>query len=240
MSVKLRQIRTSRTSSRRIQQIASSKCSAAPEVRLPWHRQRRHCHAVQSHRRGVARAPALRTRQPRILPDVLRRDFDHQPELLPTDAQTDVFAAQYDPTLERYHTGFHTVPPTDIWRTPKFTAEGTSSRKDDQGTVGGRRARHAAPQDAHRRCSDKISRLTERELCPSIHEAIDGEREDNPDEEGRAKDQPDTHDSRSNVDSSHHRAKRICGDDTRECRVLARFCAASPYRSCSSIHRPVS
>jgi len=63
--------------------------------------------------------------------DVLGRDFDHHPELLPTDEQTELFAAQYDATLARYHTEFHVVPPADIWGTPKFKTDGTSAKKAD-------------------------------------------------------------------------------------------------------------
>ena len=52
--------------------------------------------------------------------DVLGRDFDHNPELLPTDEQTSVFAQQYEATLERYREEFNVNPPQDIWGTPKF------------------------------------------------------------------------------------------------------------------------
>ena len=52
--------------------------------------------------------------------DVLGRDFDHNPELLPTDEQTSVFAQQYEATLERYRDEFNVNPPHDIWGTPKF------------------------------------------------------------------------------------------------------------------------
>ena len=52
--------------------------------------------------------------------DVLGRDFDHNPELVPTDAQTGVFSAQYDATLRLYVSEFNVRPPADIWGTPKF------------------------------------------------------------------------------------------------------------------------
>lgn len=52
--------------------------------------------------------------------DVLRRDFDHHPELLPTDVQTAVYAQQFASTLARYHEEFHVIPPDDIWGTAKF------------------------------------------------------------------------------------------------------------------------
>ena len=52
--------------------------------------------------------------------DVLQRDFDHHPELMPLDEQTGVFRAQYDATLALYVAEFNQSPPVDIWGTPKF------------------------------------------------------------------------------------------------------------------------
>jgi hypothetical protein len=52
--------------------------------------------------------------------DVLRRDFDHNPELVPMAEQNDVFAQQYLDTLDAYRTEFNTMPPVDIWSVPKF------------------------------------------------------------------------------------------------------------------------
>ena len=52
--------------------------------------------------------------------EVLGRDFDHHPELLPTPGQTEVFEAQYAATLALYETEFNVRPPSDIWGTPKF------------------------------------------------------------------------------------------------------------------------
>lgn len=51
---------------------------------------------------------------------VLRHDFDHHPELVPTGDQTAVFQAQYEATLERYEAEFNMAPPAVIWGTPKF------------------------------------------------------------------------------------------------------------------------
>ena len=65
--------------------------------------------------------------------DVLGRDFDHNPELLPTDDQTSVYAQQYEATLERYRTEFHVNPPYDIWGTPKFKWNGPPARHDTVG-----------------------------------------------------------------------------------------------------------
>ena len=52
--------------------------------------------------------------------DVLQHDFDHNPELLPSDGQTGVFQAQYEATLELYRLEFNVRPPDGIWGTPKF------------------------------------------------------------------------------------------------------------------------
>ena len=70
--------------------------------------------------------------------DVLRRDFDHNPELLPTAEQTSVFAQQYQTTLERYRAEFDVEPPEDIWGTPKFKWNRDLTRRniDNTGGVG--------------------------------------------------------------------------------------------------------
>ena len=52
--------------------------------------------------------------------DVLHRDFDHNPELVPLAEQNDLFAQQYLDTLDAYRTEFDTMPPGDIWSVPKF------------------------------------------------------------------------------------------------------------------------
>lgn len=56
--------------------------------------------------------------------DVLGREFDHHPELVPTTDQTEVFQAQYEATLDLYVAEFNTHPPVDIWGTPKFSTSG--------------------------------------------------------------------------------------------------------------------
>ncbi len=53
---------------------------------------------------------------------VLKRDFDHNPELLPDAAQTKAFVEQYDATLALYQSEFNVRPPDAIWGTPKFKA----------------------------------------------------------------------------------------------------------------------
>lgn len=52
--------------------------------------------------------------------DVLRHDFDHNPELLPSTEQTSLYEAQFEATLELYHREFNRQPPPEIWGTPKF------------------------------------------------------------------------------------------------------------------------
>lgn len=58
--------------------------------------------------------------------DVLQREFDHHPELLPVDEQTSVFKAQYDATLALYVAEFNRTPPEDIWGTPKFRLDASA------------------------------------------------------------------------------------------------------------------
>lgn len=52
--------------------------------------------------------------------DILGRDFDHNPELVPMAEQSDIFAQQYLATLDAYRTEFNMMPPADIWSVPKF------------------------------------------------------------------------------------------------------------------------
>jgi hypothetical protein len=67
--------------------------------------------------------------------NVIRYQFDHQPELMATGEQTELFTAQYVETLELYKTEFGREPPENIWGVPKFakekigTANKTSSKK---------------------------------------------------------------------------------------------------------------
>jgi hypothetical protein len=51
---------------------------------------------------------------------VLRRDFDHHPELVPQDEQTSAFQLQYAATRELYRTEFNREPPEEFWGVPKF------------------------------------------------------------------------------------------------------------------------
>lgn len=69
--------------------------------------------------------------------DVLRREFDHHPELMPTDEQTSVYAQQYAATLARYQREFHVIPPDDIWGTTKFRRDRESTPGDSAVAVTG-------------------------------------------------------------------------------------------------------
>jgi hypothetical protein len=55
--------------------------------------------------------------------NVIHYQFDHQPELVATQDQTDIFTAQYEETLELYKTEFGMEPPENIWGLPKFSRE---------------------------------------------------------------------------------------------------------------------
>ncbi len=59
--------------------------------------------------------------------DVLQRDFDHNPELVPSGEQIAVYETQYQATLDLYHREFHVSPPAAFWSVPKFTTD--SSRR---------------------------------------------------------------------------------------------------------------
>ena len=52
--------------------------------------------------------------------DVLQRDFDHSPELVPSDEQIEQYEAQYNATLALYEAEFKVTPPAGFWGTPKF------------------------------------------------------------------------------------------------------------------------
>lgn len=52
--------------------------------------------------------------------EVIRYQFGHQPELVATQDQTELFAAQYIETIELYSKEFGMEPPENIWGVPKF------------------------------------------------------------------------------------------------------------------------
>jgi uncharacterized membrane protein YgcG len=73
--------------------------------------------------------------------NTLRRHFDHSPELIASNSQTEVFSAQYLKTLAYYEHEFGTVPPPEIWGKPKFNPSSvaglvkkpTKKRESDSG-----------------------------------------------------------------------------------------------------------
>lgn len=75
--------------------------------------------------------------------EVIHYQFDHQPELITTEDQTELFAVQYLETLGLYRKEFGMEPPENIWGTPKFDKERidakpvseTKKRNDDYGSV---------------------------------------------------------------------------------------------------------
>jgi len=72
--------------------------------------------------------------------EVIHYQFDHQPELVTTNDQTELFTIQYLETLDLYRKEFGMEPPENIWGTPKFDkeriAETRSKKKSYDGSVG--------------------------------------------------------------------------------------------------------
>ena len=52
--------------------------------------------------------------------DVIDYQFDHQPELVAMEDQTELFTIQYLETLDLYRKEFFMEPPENIWGVPKF------------------------------------------------------------------------------------------------------------------------
>lgn len=61
--------------------------------------------------------------------DVIQYQFDHQPELITTEDQTELFTMQYLETLDLYRKEFGMEPPENIWGTPKFDKERIAKTK---------------------------------------------------------------------------------------------------------------
>ena len=74
--------------------------------------------------------------------DVINYQFDHQPELVAMEDQTELYTIQYLETLDLYRSEFGMEPPENIWGTPKFnkerigSAKKKSKKKNDDGGVG--------------------------------------------------------------------------------------------------------
>ncbi len=62
--------------------------------------------------------------------DVIEYDFDHNPELIPFNSQTETFHSQYFHTIELYKTEFGIAPPAEIWEETKF--KGNIKKKENQ------------------------------------------------------------------------------------------------------------
>lgn len=73
--------------------------------------------------------------------EIIHHDFDHHPELVEIDSQTEVFQSQYAATIELYQREFGIEPPADIWGITKFS-ENLKKEEDknawisDSGTTG--------------------------------------------------------------------------------------------------------
>lgn len=62
--------------------------------------------------------------------DVLQHFFDHSPELIAFDEQTNVFNAQYQKTLDFYEYEFGMKPPPEIWGYTKFDPKSVTKKID--------------------------------------------------------------------------------------------------------------
>ncbi len=63
--------------------------------------------------------------------NVIMHDFDHSPELVALEQQTEIFQAQYYRTIQFYINEFGSNPPTDIWGETKFESNLEKSRKEE-------------------------------------------------------------------------------------------------------------
>lgn len=61
--------------------------------------------------------------------NVLERQFDHNPELIAADDQTDVFNLQFEATLDAYEREFNCTPPQDVWGVTKFARPSNTKRQ---------------------------------------------------------------------------------------------------------------
>jgi len=52
--------------------------------------------------------------------EIIQSDFDHNPELISMDIQTELFQSQYYHTIDLYKQEFGFEPPADIWDITKF------------------------------------------------------------------------------------------------------------------------
>ncbi|MBK8847454.1 MAG: hypothetical protein IPO27_13265 [Bacteroidetes bacterium] len=73
--------------------------------------------------------------------EVIHHNFDHSPELVSLESQTEAFQAQYFQTIQLYKVEFGMEPPSDIWDETKFKGAplkhkeyGSSISSDSSGT----------------------------------------------------------------------------------------------------------
>jgi hypothetical protein len=64
--------------------------------------------------------------------EIIEYTFDHHPELVPMDAQSEAFQTQYYLTLELYKTEFGAFPPEEIWGITKFETPKNTKREKIQ------------------------------------------------------------------------------------------------------------
>lgn len=68
--------------------------------------------------------------------NIIQYNFDHHPELIPIDEQTELFAEQYVKTLLLYRTEFGKDAPVEIWNLPKFNEAQLKKAKEVYTTDG--------------------------------------------------------------------------------------------------------
>lgn len=62
--------------------------------------------------------------------EIIQYDFDHNPELVSVDSQTEAFQSQYFHTIELYRKEFGHEPPAEIWDTTKFKEKTEQPKKN--------------------------------------------------------------------------------------------------------------
>ena len=69
---------------------------------------------------------------------VLEQPFDHNPELIAADDQTEIFNLQFEATLDAYEREFNCTPPQDVWGVTKFTRPLVARRENlvDASSIG--------------------------------------------------------------------------------------------------------
>ena len=55
--------------------------------------------------------------------EIIEYKFEHYPELINVEAETEIYKAQYIKTIELYINEFGKLPPTDVWNVTKFDKE---------------------------------------------------------------------------------------------------------------------